>query len=221
MSTNQPINLSQSVSAYLGSIPEKQRPDASRELARFVRWFGGERPLPALSPAEIDRYQAHLAQTGADPGRLRPLRPFLSYLEKQRLTEHSLAAALRTRRGGGKSETIAPSRPPTASSAQSAGPANPPARPSPTPGPRSAGTDLRCSACGETEALRGERRPDAIVVTCQRCGHSWQRDLRPSCRTCGRTDLVTVQQPILEKVRGNQMSIVGTKTVQRCPVCDA
>lgn len=220
MSSHQSITLSQAVSAYLGSVAEKQRPEASRELARFVRWFGGERPLAALSPAEIDRYQADLAQTGADPGRLRPLRPFLGYLEKQGLTGYSLAAALRTRRGGGKSETAAPRSAPEPSTASIA-PVNEAAGQSPTEASGPAGADLRCSACGETEALRGERRPDAIVVTCQRCGHSWQRDLRPSCRTCGRTNLVMVQQPILEKVRGNQMSVVGTRTVQRCPACDS
>ncbi len=47
------------------------------------------------------------------------------------------------------------------------------------------------------------------------------RDLAPSCPTCGGRDLETVPLAILEKSRGTQLSIVGTRPVTLCYVCDA
>jgi hypothetical protein len=81
--------------------------------------------------------------------------------------------------------------------------------------------DIVCPACGETEALRGERRDDAIALTCDTCGKKWSRDLRPRCPLCGRTDLREVPLAIVEKSRGTQLSVVGTRQIHLCEHCDA
>ena len=81
--------------------------------------------------------------------------------------------------------------------------------------------DIACPECGEAEALRGDRADDAIFIVCEVCDTRWSRDLSPSCRECGGSDMQTVPLAILEKGRGNQLSVVGTRPIQLCSVCDA
>ena len=81
--------------------------------------------------------------------------------------------------------------------------------------------DIACPSCGEGEALRGQRSGDSIALTCETCGHAWDRDLTPRCPTCGGTDLQTVPLAILEKGRGTQLSVVGTRPIDLCTACDA
>ena len=81
--------------------------------------------------------------------------------------------------------------------------------------------DVRCPSCGEDEALRGRRGTDRIDLTCERCGHSWVRDLTPRCPQCDGTDLQAVPLAILEKGRGTQLSVVGTRPIDLCTQCDA
>lgn len=81
--------------------------------------------------------------------------------------------------------------------------------------------DVACPSCGETEDLRGMRRDDTIELRCLRCGHEWPRDLTPRCTACGGTDLQAVPLAIVEKGRGTQLSVVGTRTIHLCYACDA
>lgn len=80
--------------------------------------------------------------------------------------------------------------------------------------------ELRCGSCGETEALRGQRRGDAIQITCERCGETWTREPGVACPRCGRKDLEVTKEPIVERVRGTQMALQGFRTVYRCPTCE-
>jgi ribosomal protein L37AE/L43A len=81
--------------------------------------------------------------------------------------------------------------------------------------------DIACPQCGETESLRGTRSQDGIALLCEACGHAWNRDLTPSCKQCGSTDMQAVPLAILEKGRGTQLSVVGTRTIHLCSICDA
>ncbi|MEN8234539.1 MAG: hypothetical protein ABFR89_06405 [Actinomycetota bacterium] len=80
---------------------------------------------------------------------------------------------------------------------------------------------LSCPTCGETERLSGERDGDRIAVTCDHCGTVWHRDLTPRCTKCGSDDIQAVPLAIVEKGRGTQLSVVGTRTINLCSVCDA
>ncbi|MEX2555961.1 MAG: hypothetical protein WEB06_10035 [Actinomycetota bacterium] len=80
--------------------------------------------------------------------------------------------------------------------------------------------DIACPSCGERERLRGERDAEVIVLICDTCGHSWERDPRPTCPNCGGRDLVEAPKAVVEKVRGDQMSVVGYTKVQLCRTCD-
>lgn len=85
---------------------------------------------------------------------------------------------------------------------------------------RSSMRDIDC-ACGETTALTGTPGPSGIVVSCQTCGRRWIRGTGARCDRCGGTDLQSVPMAIIEKGRGTQLSVVGTRTITLCSACDA
>lgn len=80
---------------------------------------------------------------------------------------------------------------------------------------------VSCDSCGETDKLSGVRADDHIDLTCGSCGNEWVRPLYPVCPTCRGTDLQTVPLAIIEKSRGTQLSILGTRPVSLCSKCDA
>lgn len=81
--------------------------------------------------------------------------------------------------------------------------------------------EVRCPSCGEDEALHGKRHGDRIDLECETCGHAWERDPSPRCPECGGADLQSVPLAILERSRGTQLSIVGTRPVNLCSQCDS
>jgi len=81
--------------------------------------------------------------------------------------------------------------------------------------------DVRCPDCGEEENLLGTRSADSISMQCERCGAEWKRPLAKKCGRCGGDDLQTVPLAIVEKSRGTQLSVVGTRPVLLCSLCDA
>lgn len=78
-----------------------------------------------------------------------------------------------------------------------------------------------CPSCGETDRLAGARDGDFIHLHCEACGENWERAPVPTCSRCGGTDMQAVPKAIVEKSRGTQLSVVGTRTVHLCSVCDA
>ena len=81
--------------------------------------------------------------------------------------------------------------------------------------------DIACPRCGEAESILGRRDADRIEMTCETCGYEWIRSLRPRCDRCGSADMQPVPLAIVEKGRGTQLSIVGTRTIHLCSTCDA
>jgi len=79
---------------------------------------------------------------------------------------------------------------------------------------------IECPECGETSDLRGTGSQGDIQLTCGACGHTWARDLNPSCPTCGEADVVAANLAIVERSRGTQLSVVGTRVIHLCPTCD-
>jgi Zn ribbon nucleic-acid-binding protein len=81
--------------------------------------------------------------------------------------------------------------------------------------------DITCPNCEESDDLRGERSDRVVHITCGACGQTWDRDLAPRCEQCGGGDLEAVVQAVVERSRGTQLSIVGTRVVHLCTACDA
>lgn len=80
---------------------------------------------------------------------------------------------------------------------------------------------IECSVCGEADALVGVQCDDRIELSCESCGNTWIRPTKKTCATCGSEDLQTVPLAIVERSRGTQLSIVGTRPVDLCSVCNA
>ena len=80
---------------------------------------------------------------------------------------------------------------------------------------------IECPNCGEDERLLGTRDGETIRVRCEACGLGWDRDLAPSCPTCGSTEVRPAFQAIGEKSRGTQLSMQSARLIHLCPTCDA
>ena len=81
--------------------------------------------------------------------------------------------------------------------------------------------DIACPQCGEDEDLAGSAIVEGTQLTCGACGAVWMRSATPTCPSCGSDDLQTVPLAIVERSRGTQLSILGTRPVDLCSVCDA
>lgn len=79
--------------------------------------------------------------------------------------------------------------------------------------------ELICPRCETDEHLTGERGEHVIHITCTACALSWDRDPSPRCEHCGDTDVHTISEPVIEKARGTQLSIVGVTTIYLCHPC--
>ena len=79
-------------------------------------------------------------------------------------------------------------------------------------------TTFSCPTCGEAERLRGTREGEAIRITCEACGQVWTRD-RDACPACGRRTIADLREPLFQKARGTQQSIIGYLIVQECYSC--
>jgi len=80
---------------------------------------------------------------------------------------------------------------------------------------------LACPVCAESDRLQGAATGDQIEVTCESCGHRWTRGTDPTCDRCGAAGMFAAIAAIVEKGRGTQLSVVGTRTVHLCEQCDA
>jgi len=80
--------------------------------------------------------------------------------------------------------------------------------------------EVSCPRCGEADDLTGEHVAGEIELTCGACAEVWVRGGAVSCERCGGSDLQTVPLAIVERSRGTQLSILGTRPVTLCTVCD-
>ncbi len=99
--TDEP-SLGEAITAYVTRLPAAERDAAARELNRFARWFGFDRSLRQIQPADLERYQEQIGQAGGDSRKLEPLRQFLSDARAKRLIDASLAVHVRVRRKAAK-----------------------------------------------------------------------------------------------------------------------
>lgn len=80
---------------------------------------------------------------------------------------------------------------------------------------------VACPMCGESDDLAGRPVDARIELTCGCCGHVWLRGDETSCKQCGGVDLQSVPLAIVERSRGTQLSILGTRSIDLCTSCDA
>ena len=78
--------------------------------------------------------------------------------------------------------------------------------------------EIRCPTCGEEENLRGTSRDGAIWITCEQCQTEWLRD-PDRCDSCGKRTIADRREPLMQKARGTQQSIIGYRIVKECWSC--
>lgn len=94
--------LGQAVAAYLAGIPQEDRNGQAQGINSFVRWFGPQRPIRAITPIDLERYQEQMAGEARTDvtGRLQSLRDFLTRAKREGWTEKNLATEIKLRRKG-------------------------------------------------------------------------------------------------------------------------
>ncbi len=98
-------SLEELATRYLFSLPESERAGNGQEINRFLFWFGRERRVAELSIPEVAKYAEQISAT--DPLRnLEPVRAFLQYAKKEKLTSSNLAAHLRVKKAPTKPEGL-------------------------------------------------------------------------------------------------------------------
>jgi transcription elongation factor GreA len=94
------LSLDEAVTQYLATLSLEQRQESQQELNRFVRWYGGDRLMSELGAREIGEYGESVSKSirssVTDPAKkIEPVRNFLTYAKKAKLTEANLAPNLR------------------------------------------------------------------------------------------------------------------------------
>jgi len=100
MAEEQRLGLDEAVTMYLATLPPEQRHESQQELNRFVRWYGGDRLMSELGAREIGEYgesvSKRISSSVTDPAKkIEPVRNFLTFAKKKKLTEINLAPNLR------------------------------------------------------------------------------------------------------------------------------
>ncbi len=96
MSEEQSVPLAEAVTMFLATLSPEQKQAGQQELNKFVRWYGGERPLSELNARDVGNYGSNISSFDTDPvKKLEPVRSFLSFAKKKKLIEVSLAPHLR------------------------------------------------------------------------------------------------------------------------------
>ena len=96
----QNLSLAEAATQFLAALPPEERKKNQQELNKFVRWYGMERSLRELAAQEVANYAERMEGSSANAmKRIEPVRAFLSYAKKERLTETNLAVHLRLKKG--------------------------------------------------------------------------------------------------------------------------
>ena len=97
--------LAEVADAFLSDLPPEERAKAQAEVSKFVRWLGLSRRVKDVSPVDIASYGEFIS-----PSAVKPLRAFLTYARRKRLTNVSLAPHLRAKRISPKTAPVWESR---------------------------------------------------------------------------------------------------------------
>ncbi len=102
------LDLEGAVSIYLQSLPAGGSGSNCAELQRFVRWFGRNKPVSALSQVQVARYVAGLSSSDVDHAcKLEQIRGFLAYAKKEQWTTAEIPSQSRSKKTGKQTRVAA------------------------------------------------------------------------------------------------------------------
>jgi len=110
------VSLSQAAALFLSTLPLEVHQESQREVYRFARWYGADRPIGELRGHDVALYAESLGAATADVARrAEVLRSFLAFAKKEGLTTTNLATHLRLRKSplnveGGAATVATPSQ---------------------------------------------------------------------------------------------------------------
>ena len=92
------LNLGEAVEIFVGS--RKNGGSEFRQiLSRFLRWFGADRSVSSLTPADMEAYSVDAStETLNGSDRIKAVRTFLQYAKKHAIIETNLAFHVKLRR---------------------------------------------------------------------------------------------------------------------------
>ena len=102
-------SLAEAVTAYLATLTQTEKQESQQELNKFVRWYGGERPIREMTVRQVEEYSAEIKATSSVTNpikKLEPVKSFLTYAKKKGLTSVNLAPYIRI----SKTKQAAPSK---------------------------------------------------------------------------------------------------------------
>ena len=98
-SDNQNPSLGEAASLFLTKLSSGEREVSQPEVYKFVRWYGWERPLAALTAPEIANYAERLSLSDTDYSKkLELIRTFLAYAKKAGWSKTNLAIHLKAKK---------------------------------------------------------------------------------------------------------------------------
>jgi len=110
------VSLSQAAALFLSTLPLEVHQESQREVYRFARWYGADRPIGELRGHDVALYAESLGVATADVARrAEVLRSFFPFAKKEGLTTTNLATHLRLRKSplnveGGAATVATPSQ---------------------------------------------------------------------------------------------------------------
>jgi len=94
----QGVTLGEALTRYLSRLSPAEKETVAQELNYFVRWYGWDHPLDRLSPSQIDDYVRRVS----DVRRLEPVKSFLSFAWKEKLTQVNLSTHIKVKKAQAK-----------------------------------------------------------------------------------------------------------------------
>jgi transcription elongation factor GreA len=107
MNVSQSLGLAEAASRFLASLPPEEGKTSQQAVYRFVRWYGGQRPLAGLIAREVANYAERLPSSDTNYNRkLQLVRAFLTYARKAGWTKSNLAVHLKVKKGKDKAPPV-------------------------------------------------------------------------------------------------------------------
>lgn len=92
-------SLGEAASRFLAKLSPGERETSQPEVYKFVRWYGGERPLASLTAPEIANYAERLSLSDTDYSKkLELIRAFLAHARKAGWSKTTLATHLKAKK---------------------------------------------------------------------------------------------------------------------------
>jgi transcription elongation factor GreA len=97
-------SLGELAANFLTTLPSEARDKAQQEVYSFAHWYGWNRLVTELSAPNVASYAEQITSAGTEATKkLEPVRAFLNYAWKRRLTKANLAVHLRPKKAPSKS----------------------------------------------------------------------------------------------------------------------